>query len=320
VLSVTDKGLIFDIQGYSVHDGPGTRTLVFLSGCPLYCEWCANPEGMEKRQNLMFAESRCKAVQDHCRRCEQACTRGAIHFNPDTGLPQIERDICRGCTTFDCVDVCNYEALRKAGKYYTVAELMNVLQRDRNFWGSDGGVTFSGGEPMMQSDFLLQVLIECKNRGIHTAIETSGYVDQNIFLALMKYIDFAFVDIKHRDSATHKDMTGVENKLILENVRALAASDWPGRLILRTPIIPGFNDSKDNAEATIVFMKECGLMEINLLPFHRMGTSKWRQLGKAYLYEDVEGVKKDDLVPLQRLYYDAGIVCYLDTDIVYDLS
>lgn len=313
------KGLIFDIQGFAVHDGPGTRTLVFLSGCPLRCAWCANPEGIRNRQNLLFAAGQCKAVQNNCRRCIESCSRGAISLDPDSGLPQIERSLCEECTTFECAAACNYEALRKSGRYYTVAELMEVLQRDRNFWGGDGGVTFSGGEPLAQSAFLQEALSECKRLVIHTAIETSAYANRDLFLRTMRDVDFAFIDIKHMDSSQHKLKTGVGNERILGNLEALAASGWPGRLILRSPVIPEFNDSEENARAVIAFMKQNGFFEINLLPFHRLGTSKWEQLGKTYPYGHMESGKKEDLSALQQIYLDAGIVCYVDTDVVYKL-
>lgn len=135
-----EKGLIFDIQGFSVHDGPGTRTLVFLSGCPLRCQWCANPEGMRRKHNLMYTKARCKAVQNHCSRCVFACPVGAVTIDAQTHLPEIQRVKCMDCTDYACVNACNYEALRISGKEYTVDELMDVIQRDRIFWDSDGGV------------------------------------------------------------------------------------------------------------------------------------------------------------------------------------
>lgn len=313
-------GLIFDIQGHAVHDGPGARTLVFLSGCPLRCTWCANPEGMNSRQNLLYAEGKCKAVADHCRRCVQSCPRGAISMDGATGLPRIDRTLCEGCTTFECAGACNYEALRRSGRYYTVPELMAVLQRDRNFWGTEGGVTFSGGEPLMQSDFLQAVLAECREQLMHTAIESSAYADRGRFLTTLRNIDFAFIDVKHMDPEQHRLKTGVSNERILDNLRALARSGWPGRLILRTPVIPGFNDSEENARAVIAFMDENRFFEINLLPFHRLGTSKWQQLGKAYAYAQMEGLTKEDLRGLQQIYLQAGIACYVDTDVVYNLQ
>lgn len=312
-----EQGLIFDIQGFSVHDGPGTRTLVFLSGCPMRCTWCANPEGRRLLQNLMFAPGRCKAVQNHCMRCAAACPHGAITRNPQSGLPQINRILCSGCTGFPCASVCNYEALRISGTYYSVDELMKVLLRDRSFWSTDGGVTFSGGDPLAQGAFLQQALHACRLEQIHTAIETEAYAREDLFLQVMEDIDFAFVDIKHMDSRLHKAQTGVGNEQVLSNLRALKRSGWNRRIILRTPIIPGYNDSFENAKATVDFMKENGYFEINLLPFHRLGTSKWEQLGLDYLYKDQPNMQKEQLIPLQSFYLDAGIACYVDTDVVY---
>ena len=314
------KSLIFDIQGFSVHDGPGDRTLIFLSGCPLRCEWCANPEGKKLKQNLLFTSGRCKAVQNQCKSCVAACPRGAVTMDPESGLPKIQRAHCVDCKEYPCTNACNYEALRVSGTYYTLQELMDVLKRDKDFWGTDGGVTFSGGDPFVQWEFLLDALKECKKNNMHTAIETSAYTDENIFLKVLEYIDFAFVDIKNMDSQAHKAKTGVGNEVTLRNLRALKKSGWNGRLVLRTPIIPGFNDSVENAEKTADFMNENGFFEINLLPFHRLGTSKWEQLGTVYKYKHQEALSKKDLEYLQDVYFDKGIACYLDTDIVYNLS
>lgn len=314
-----ERGLIFDIQGFSVHDGPGARTLVFLSGCPMRCAWCANPEGRELKQNLMFASVRCKAVQNHCMRCIAACPQGAISMDPESGLPLIQRSLCTGCAGFPCAGVCNYEALRVSGTYYSVEELMEVLRRDRSFWGMDGGVTFGGGDPLAQGTFLLQVLRACRREQIHTAIETEAYAPKELFLQVMEEIDFAFVDIKHMDTKAHKAQTGVDNERVFDNLRALKRSGWNRRIILRTPVIPGYNDSFENAQATVEFMKENGYFEINLLPFHRLGTSKWEQLGLSYPYKDQPNMQKEQLEPLQSYYLDAGIACYIDTDVVYNV-
>ena len=184
---------------------------------------------------------------------------------------------------------------------------------------SDGGVTFGGGDPMVQWEFLIEALKACKARQIHTAIETEGYADTEVFLKVMEYIDFAFVDIKHMNSLKHEEKTGVRNERILENLRALKKSGWNRRIILRTPVIPGFNDDEENARNTIAFMKENGYFEINLLPFHRMGTSKWEQLGLEYPYRDVPNLAKEALYPLQQIYLDAGIACYVDTDVIYSV-
>lgn len=309
------KGIIFDIQSYSVHDGPGCRTTCFMSGCFLKCEWCANPESWLNRQKVMFAEAKCKHEQG-CIRCEEACNNKAISFNENQKLI-LNWEVCRNCTTFECAKVCYNEALRVCGKYYTVTDLLMVLNRDRQFWGSNGGVTFSGGDPFYQSEFLLSTLKKCKEAYIHTAIETSAFIDTNIFLETMKYIDFAFIDVKHMNRDKHKEKTGVYNDLILKNIEDLVNSGWAGRLVLRMPIIHLFNDTEENAIETVNFMKKLGIIEINLLPFHRMGDSKWNQLGKNYAYSKEEATDEGKMSKLQDLYLDNGIACYVGSDTTF---
>lgn len=309
------KGLIFDIQSHSVHDGPGSRTLIFLKGCPLHCEWCANPEGMEYRQRPLYRVTKCVHVKQKCVRCIEKCPYGAIKSSGEEELPLIiDWDKCEKCTTMDCIKACLNDAFVMCGKFYSVADLMRIFTRDINFWGRNGGVTFSGGEPLAQKEFILEVLKQCKEKYIHTAIETSAYTSQEHFLNVFKYIDFAFIDIKHMDSDKHKEKTGVGNERILENITALIESGWPGRLIIRMPVIEGFNDTDENAIATAEFMKNLGLREMNILPFHRLGESKWRQLGKIYPYKDCEGTTDEVLGRIQDIYLDRDILCYVSSD------
>lgn len=309
------KGLIFDIQGYSVHDGPGCRTVCFFSGCPLSCPWCANPESWSLRQNLMFVKSKCPNPKG-CLRCQAACPRGAISFDGEDHLA-MDRRACIACETFACTRVCYREALKICGRYYTVDELMKIFQRDRQFWGSQGGVTFSGGEPLVQRDFLLEVLKKCKEAYIHTAIETTGYAHREAFLQVMKYIDFAFIDIKHMDRERHREKTGVYNDTILENIEALANSDWQGRLVLRMPVIRGYNDHDEHIREIIQFMKSTGLIEINILPFHRMGDAKWNQLGKIYAYREEEATAAEALEHIQDLFLEESIACYIGSETAF---
>lgn len=308
------KGLIFDIQGFSVHDGPGSRTTVFLSGCPLKCRWCANPEGWKVKQRVMYSRQKCRTVQEGCRRCIEACSKRAISKS-DEGIA-IDRALCENCEDFSCTESCFKEALRLSGKWYLPQELMEILERDRNYW-TCGGVTFSGGEPLMQKDFILDVLKRCKAAGIHTAVETTAFVEPAFFLKAMSYVDFAFIDIKHMDDVMHRAQTGVSNRLILSNIKALAESAWPGRFILRIPVIKGYNDSEDNILRAIDFMTETKLREINLLPFHRMGDSKWSQLGERYDYREAETPRDDELKGLQKLFSQRGLSCYIAEDVNY---
>lgn len=313
------RGLIFDIQGYSVHDGPGVRTLIFMKGCPLRCEWCSNPEGMYPYPEIMFRNTKCVHVANHCNRCLEACPFQAIQENPlvnQNGNVQliIDRQACRQCPNRTCLEVCYFEGLRLCGEWKTVGEIMHVLQRNRHYWGGNGGVSFSGGEPLFQPDFLRAVLAACRQEKMHVAVETTAYAKTELFLDVMKDIDFAFIDVKHMDSAQHQAKTGVKNDLILHNLEALAASDFHGRLVLRMPVIEGYNDNDENIFALAAFMKKLGLFEINILPFHRLGASKWTQLGKEYAYEERSGTPEDRLLHIQDIFLGERIACYVGSD------
>lgn len=303
------KGLVFDIQSFSVHDGPGCRTTVFMAGCPLQCGWCANPESWVRKKQLLFAAKVCNWAKG-CRACSKACPQGALTLSGE-GEPIISWEICRTCENFDCVALCPNQALKQCGREVTVEELTAILRRDFNHWGADGGVTFSGGEPLLQPEFLLAVLQQCHALHIGTAIETSAYAQPDVFLALMQYIQFSFIDVKHMDREQHKAGTGVYNDRILANIALLRQSGWPGRLVLRQPVIEGYNDSEENARQLIAFMNQHDLYELNLLRFHKLGMTKWNQLGKDYAYRDQGDVTDKKLAQLQELYLDHQIACYI---------
>lgn len=306
--------MLFDIQSFSVHDGPGCRTTVFMSGCPLRCRWCANPESWNKKAHILFSQLSCR-YEKGCSLCKGVCSRGGLNFGD--GKPSLNRDICNACTTFECTEACCYSALKQCSKEYTAASLLRILERDASNWGADGGVTFSGGEPLLQHKFLVAVLKELRKRGFHTAIETTAYADEEIFFEVMKYIDFAFVDIKHMDRDKHKEKTDVFNNLILNNVARLAESDWGGRLVLRVPVIGGYNNDFDNMSKLINFMQMNQLFEVNLLPLHKLGESKWNQLGKAYAYAVGGSVSNTDLEKIQDLFLENDIACYLAHETVF---
>jgi pyruvate formate lyase activating enzyme len=308
------KGMIFDIQSFSVHDGPGCRTTVFMSGCPLSCRWCANPESWSKKSHIMFSELSCR-YNKGCSLCKGVCSRGGLSFND--GKPFLNWDICNACTTFECAEFCCYSALKQCSKEYAVDNLMAILKRDSNNWGENGGVTFSGGEPLMQNKFLVEVLKECVKNGFHTAIETTAYTNEEIFFSVMKYIDFAFIDIKHMDREKHKEKTGMYNDIILRNVSFLANSEWNGRVILRVPVIGGFNDDFENMSTLLQFMQVNNLFEINILPFHKLGESKWNQLGKNYDYAASGTVSNTQMEKIQELFLENDIACYIAHDTVF---
>lgn len=300
-----ETGLIFDIQGHSVHDGPGCRTLVFLSGCPLRCGWCSNPEGQLLKPQLMFRPQKC--VHRHYR-CVEACPHGAIRKD---ALPQFNRALCNQCESMACVDACLHEALKKAGRTVTVNELMRILQRDQGFWGDEGGVTFTGGEPLLHQEFLLAVLKKCRNQYIHTVIETCAQVDTAVLLEIQQWTDWLFIDLKHMDSEMHRQGTGVGNEQILKNIEATASQ---GRIVLRMPVIPGYNDAPENARQTAEFMKRVGLQEINLLPFHRLGQSKYEQLGLPYEYGEHSPPSSAQIADAAAIFASRGISCYVGSE------
>ncbi len=308
----TTKGLIFDIQGYSLHDGPGPRTSVFLSGCPLRCKWCSNPEGQLLRQRLMYKAQFCRNCPYSC---VEACSTGAVR-RPDHGATQVvlDRAACDACNHMDCVSACYRQALEVSGRWYTVDELMRLFNRDRCYWGGDGGVTLSGGEPLLQSDFVIPLLERCYDACIGVCVETNGYVSRAVLQAVLPRVEWLFIDIKHMDREKHIAGTGVPNDVILGNIRWIRSSDWRGRIIIRTPIVPRFNDTPENASATAKFLCEIGLREINLLPFHRLGTSKYEQLGRVYEYAEQPALAPSTLEPLARIYREQGIACYVGYD------
>jgi pyruvate formate lyase activating enzyme len=299
------SGLIFDIQAHSVHDGPGTRTTVFLNGCPLACLWCCNPEGLSRKPILMYRENRCTA----CGNCLPACPKEAISIGPDQ-KPVFDRAVCATCESHDCIGVCYQEGLVLSGASYTVEDLIEIFQRDRQFWGSRGGVTFSGGDPLLQRKFMLPLLQRCREIRINTCVETTASLSSAWFMEAASLLNWIFVDIKTMDPEAHKCMTGRDNSLILKNVRLLAESDLDCFVVVRIPVILGFNDSEENIRATARFVRDCGLEVINLLPFHRLGESKYKQLGLEYAFKDIPGLKLDQLDQAAAWVREEGLTCY----------
>jgi glycyl-radical enzyme activating protein len=214
----------------------------------------------------------------------------------------------------DCVDACLSQALQIAGRAYTVDELMRVLVRDQGFWGSRGGVTFSGGEPLFQAEFLLAVLERCRSNYMHTAVETSAHVATDLLMEVLERTEWLFIDLKQMDSAVHRVGTGVGNELILQNIQAVAGAGWGGRLIIRVPIVPGYNDTAANLHAIGAFLARLNLKEVNLLPFHRLGHSKYEGLGLAYEYATVESPSREAMRSYQHILAAAGLQCYVGSE------
>ncbi len=263
------------------------------------------------RPRLLYRDLKCLHTNYPC---IKACRKGAIQINDQGSLPIliIDRSQCDRCTSLECTFACANGALQVAGRYYEVDELMEILKRDQDFWGSQGGVTFTGGEPLMQGEFLLEVLRQCSSSYMHTAIETSAQVNIDLLLEAIQWIDWMFIDIKHMYPKKHREKTGADNGLILKNIETIAASGWDGRCIIRLTIIPEYNDTEENLNDTAEFMKHVGLEEINLLPFHRLGNTKYKQLGQVYEYSQVESPTRECMLAHQSTFEKAGLRCYVD--------
>lgn len=286
----TEKGLIFDIRGFSIHDGPGIRTTVFFKGCFLRCHWCHNPEGQMPKPELIFSRTRCIGCHECLKNCpKQALSqRGANIF--------ISRKKCEICGI--CVQNCPSQAMDFAGREMTVREVMEAIKKDAVFYEqSKGGVTFSGGEPLFQPMFLNSVLEECEENHFHTCLDTSGYASFDVLEKISEKIDLFLYDIKIIDEKNHLKYTGVSNKLILENLARLAATGK--KIIVRIPLIAGINDTDGNIDGTIEFLKSVpSIKTVSLLPYHRLGSQKYKKLNRyqprfqAPSEEVVKGIKE----------------------------
>ena len=264
------KGLVFDIKKYAIHDGPGIRTTVFFKGCPLQCLWCHNPESWKGRAELGFRTGRCTV----CGQCVEACPQEAISLVENRPVTDVKKCVLCG----RCVDVCLAGARQIIGREMAVSEVMAEVERDVIFYDqSGGGVTFSGGEPLMQPDFLLALLNQCRARNIHTAVDTSCYAEPEIADSVAERADLFLCDLKHMDNEMHERFTGVGNNLILDNIRRIAQAGK--KIVIRIPVIPGFNDDPENIEATGKFAASLpGVGRIDVLPFNLGGAEKSARL------------------------------------------
>ena len=299
------KGTVFNIQRYSVDDGPGIRTLVFMKGCPLRCLWCSNPEGQRIEPSLLYVERLCI----NCRKCTIVCPSGAVE-DSSKGL-KWNRARCIEC--FRCVSVCPSEARQVCGDSFTVEQLMAEVEKDRAYYRrSGGGVTLGGGDPLLQSGFCAAFLEEAKKRNLHTAVETCGYAKWEALQAVMRHADLMFMDIKHMDPAQHKKLTGKSNQLILNNIKkASKAIDeiWQ-EIIIRIPVIPTLNDSESNIESTAEFVKRLGtIKKIELLPYHNMGQIKYLRTKwtKSYPLSGLKRSSDDAMQKLKDIIMSIGI-------------
>jgi len=281
------KRVVFNIQKCCVNDGPGIRTTVFLKGCMLNCLWCHNPESKAVKPQLMLHQNKCIG----CLECVKACTLG-LHSFSDDGSHFIDREKCAACG--NCADAC-VGALEICGKEMTVPEIIKEVMKDKAFYdNSGGGVTLSGGDPLLTPDFTLALLKAAKEQGLHTCIETCGHAKWEDVQRLIPYVDIFLWDVKETDSALHKQFTGVPNERILTNLHSL--SEAGAHIILRCPIIPGYNDRRDHLEAIgELAQKLNGVLQIEVEPYHPLGASKSADIGKEYPLPDIS-FQKDETV------------------------
>ena len=268
-----EKTKVFNIQKFSIHDGPGIRTTVFFKGCPLNCIWCHNPESQSFGREMMTDKEKCTL----CGRCAAKCKRGAVAILDGRLVNDLSKcDLCGSCTDF-----CARNAREIAGEELTAAEIMKEIEKDRVFYEhSKGGVTFSGGEVMCQPEALAELARACRERGIHVAVDTCGHAPFSSFEKVMEYVDVFLYDIKLMDGELHRKYTGKDSALILDNLMKLDRSG--ANINLRLPIIGGINDDDGNIEKVLEFIKMTSIREINLLPYHDIARSKYLRLGREY--------------------------------------
>jgi len=273
------RGLVFDIQRFSLHDGSGIRTVVFMKGCPLRCRWCANPEGIARHPEIMVSSSKCIG-DDDCGHCVSACPRRCVGRD-EQGRRAIDRDCCERCSS--CVEACPASALETAGRLMTVDELLTIVESDSVFYArSGGGLTVSGGEPLMQAGFVQRLLEKAQQRGIDTCLETTGHGRFEDLAALCAHLDAIYFDIKSADAERHRRWTGVSNKLILQNFAKLLRNFPSLPIVVRTPVVPGFNDTEADIAAIARLLRAPRAIKHELLSYHALGAAKYHRLDKPY--------------------------------------
>lgn len=295
------EGVLFNIQRYSLHDGPGIRTIPFFKGCPLACKWCSNPESQRPQPELMFKKSDCI----RCGKCIDACKQRAISAdNPFF----IDRERCIQCG--DCTRVCPTQALEMKGKRMTVSEVMRELQKEENLYRrAGGGVTLSGGEPLAQPEFARELLKACKEKGWHTAIETTGFTSKAVIEDVFPWVDLALTDIKAIDPRVHEQNTGVNNRQILENLIRIS---FITKTIVRIPVIPGVNDNAQEIRSIAEFARlMSGVDTLHLLPYHAFGENKYHLLGRIYPLSAAKTHSPEKMDTLKNVVESMGFHCHI---------
>jgi pyruvate formate lyase activating enzyme len=294
------SGIVFDIKKFSIHDGPGIRTTVFLKGCPLRCWWCHNPESQRLQPEIMLRGQRCI----ECAACLEACAQGAISINGDGVVT--DRALCIQCGI--CTESCYAEAREVVGRRMTVTQVMAEIEKDLSFYDeSGGGVTFSGGDPLLQRDFLLALLIACREKEIHTAVDTSGAFSWRTLDMIRPYVDLFLYDVKTMDDERHKHVTGVSNQLILHNLQALSALGH--KIVLRLVVVPGVNDEEENIRRTAAFATTLPHLEsVSLLPYHDTAVHKYANLDRVYPLPAVAAPETERMRHFAEILREYGLV------------
>ena len=310
----TITGHIYDIQGYSVHDGPGIRTTVYTKGCPLRCLWCHSPESQTFHDELSCMMLRCVGVEK-CGLCVNACKNKAVLLSePEKSLQNdgemitkvhIDRSRCNDC--LDCAGACPAQALMSSGYEISVEDALKRVLQDRAFFGDDGGITISGGEPMSQFAFTFELARRSREEGISVCIDTTGYCDGELFDRIIPYTDLFLYDLKHMDPLKSKRLTGVSNEKILENARRIAAGG--GKLQIRVPTIPKLNADMENMKKTAEFCKELGdaVTLVQVLPYHRMGIPKYERLDRKYPIPNIDPPSDEFMEERLQIFRDLGL-------------
>jgi pyruvate formate lyase activating enzyme len=293
------KGLVFNIQRYSIHDGPGIRTTIFFKGCPLRCKWCSNPESIGSQPEILVREARCNG----CRRCIEVCSPGALSL-ASTGL-WLDRKKCDLC--LKCIDSCWEDAIEVAGRFMSLDQVIDECRRDELFYhNSGGGITLSGGEPLLQPEFALAILDKCKALGLNTALDTCGHVPWNVLEKALESADLVLFDIKHLDADEHRDGTGTDNRLILANLEK-AMNSGKARIWIRVPVIPGYNDSDQYMEGLARILSSMKAEKVSILGYHELGRPKYQSLGKAYQLSGRKPMSEERLGEIIGIFKSKGL-------------
>jgi len=296
------EGTIFNIQRYSLDDGPGMRTTVFVKGCPLKCLWCSNPESQDPHPIVSNRYTACKS----CGKCVSSCPNGAVTMSDD-GV-EIDREKCVGCGT--CVDACFYDAMHWTGEVITVDKVMKTVLRDKLYYeNSGGGVTCSGGEILMQPEFVAEIFRRCHEEGIHTNADTCGFGTEEAVRTVMEYADLCYFDIKHMDPEKHREYTGVSNEIILRNLRLVLSLGV--KTVIRVPLIPEHNADEENLHALGRFVSTLGenVDHVCFLPYHVFGENKYKMIGWTYSLHDLRKLTEEEKKAAMDIVGSYGVNC-----------